>query len=1059
MTDRPRHVVELPASTAQQAMWLVDQVGASPTAYVVPCAMRIQGDFSEAAARTAFEELVRRHESLRTAFRTVDGELTQVIDDPAEDEPVRLDFAVLDVPAPEVAGRTAAEALTPFDLAAGPLLRVRILRCGPRDRTLLATVHHIVVDGASMVLVLREFAVLYAAAVAGTGAGLAEPAFQYADFAQWERERLTPEAVEEHTAFWREHLADAPVLDLPTDRPRPPVQAHHGDAHRFPLPRAVSDGLRGLARDGRTTLFTTLFALYQALLSRYVRDADLCVGVPLSTRSLPEVEEVVGLFVNLAVYRVPTRPDMTYRQLVAAVQDETLDAVEHLELPFSWLVDRLRPERDLSRNPLFQTTFSVEPLLAAAVDLPGARVTPVQLYLGNAKFDVAMVVEDDGTDLFGVLEYDTALFDRAGIERMAAQYVRIAEAALAAPDHPVADLDAVPAAERRTLLTDLNATAVRFPHEATTAALFEERVRATPGAPAVISAEGTWDYRELNERANRLAHLLREWGVGPEQPVGVSVERSADMITAVLAVVKAGGAYLPLVPAHPVDRLRRVARDAAARIVVTTSRHAGRFADAHRVVALDGDAALIAARPATDPPPVGDPANLAYVIYTSGSTGVPKGIAVSQRSLTAVLRDVDYVDLRPGDVCLQLAPLSFDASVWEIWGPLLTGGAVALPQAGLPFPEDLTDALGRHPVTTLMLVSPQLHLATDEFPEALRGVRQVLAGGDVLSPHHAARLLPHLDGRLIHVYGPTECTVFSVTADLERVDPGRPTVPLGHAIANTTAYVVDERCRLAPVGVPGELWIGGEGVARGYHRDPGLTARHFVADPFGPPGGRLYRSGDLVRRLPSGELEFLGRIDGQVKVRGFRIETGEVEAVLLRHPGVRAVAVIARDDLPGGRELVGYLVDGDVPATDAELRTALRAALPDYMVPAAFVRLDAVPLTANGKLDRRALPAPVLGGRDPDDDDGPRTPTELALRDAWFAVLGVPGVGRDQKFFEVGGNSLLLAALLDRITALFPGVPFSLVELFEFTTYAEIAAVLDERRLHRAAEAAAAFDI
>ncbi len=1060
MTERPRHVVELPASAAQQGLWLVDQVGDSAVAYIIPCAVRIDGAFSAEAARGAFEKLVRRHESLRTAFRMRDGELTQVIDAPDEDEPVRLDFEVLDVPPADLERRLLQEAALPFDLRHGPLLRIRVLNAALDRRVLLISVHHIVVDGSSMTVLLDEFAAYYNAALDGTDAGLGDVAFQYADFAEWQRERLTEEAIEGHTAFWRERLAGAPVLDLPTDMPRPAVQAHRGRSHRFPLPSELSRRLRELALRENATLFTTLYAVYHVLLSRYTRSTDVCVGVPLSTRSLPEVQDVVGLFVNLTVFRIDTAGAPTFRRLIATVQGETLNAVEHAELPFSWLVDRLRPERDLSRNPLFQTTFSVEPLLAAGMALTGAETTPGQLYLGNAKFDLGMVIEDDGTDLVGAIEYDTALYDHAAIERMAAQYVRVAEAAVAAPDTEVAALDAVPEAERRQLLTDWNSTAADFPHDATAAQLFEEWAHRTPDAPALLTADETWDYRELNERANRLAHHLRDLGVGPDHPVGVSVGRSADMIIAVLGVVKAGGAYLPLVPGHPVDRLRRVARDARARVVVTVARYADRFAGGHQVVTLDGDAELIARRDPADPSPAGRPGNLAYVVYTSGSTGVPKGIAVTHRALAGRLRGIDYVDLRPGDVTLQIAPLSFDASVWEIWGPLFTGGAIALPREGLPFPDDLTDALARYDIATMLLISPQLHLAADDFPEALRGVRQIVVGGDVLSPHHAKKALPYLaGGRLVHSYGPTETTVFVTAVDLDDVDATRSTVPIGHAISNTTAYVVDERCQLAPVGVPGELWLGGEGVARCYYDAPGLTARYFVADPFGPPGGRLYRSGDLVRRLPSGQLDFLGRIDGQVKVRGFRIETGEVESVLVRHPAVRAAAVVVRDDLPGSGALVAYVVAEGTPAPDGELRAALRAALPEYMVPAAFVTLEAIPLTANGKLDRRALPAPVLGAQDAGSgDEGPRTPTEHAVHQAWFEVLGVAGLGRDQKFFEAGGNSLLLAALLDRIRALFPGVEFSLVELFEFTTYAEIAAVLDERLMKKDAEANA-FDI
>ncbi|MDI5966363.1 non-ribosomal peptide synthetase [Streptantibioticus silvisoli] len=1059
MTGTERQVVELPASVAQQALWLVDQVGRSAAAYSIACVLRIDGAFSLPAARTAFETVVRRHESLRTAFKVSDGELLQVIDDPDDDEPVRLDLTEHPVAPDALHGRLTEEAGRPFDLVGGPLLRVRILTTAPDSRVLMLLVHHIVVDGTSMSIVLDEFEALYNAAVAGTAAVLPEVAFQYADFAHWQRERLTAEAVDAHTAFWRERLAGAPVLDLPTDRPRPPVQSHHGLAHRFRLPTAVSARLRELARDERATLFATLFAVHQVLVSRYARTHDVCVGVPLSTRSLPEVAGVVGLFVNLTVFRVAAGDNPTFRELIGRVRDETLDAVEHAELPFPWLVERLGGERDLSRNPLFQTTFSVEPLLSAGMRLTGAEVTPVQLYPGVAKFDLGLAVEDDGTDLFCVLDHDATLFDFETVERMGAQYVRLAEQAAADPDTRIDALDQLPPAERRELLTGWNGTA--GPPCATTAAeAFAARADATPDAPAVLADDATVTYRELDERANRLAHLLREAGVGPEDVVGVCVDRSPAMITTLLAVLKAGGAYLPLVSSHPVDRLRHVAREAGARVVVTTSRYADRFAAGHHVVSLDGDAAAIAARPAHRPRSTVRAENLAYVIYTSGSTGTPKGIAITHRALASLLLDTGRPGPGPGDVRLQLAQLSFDASVWEIFGPLFTGGAIALPREGLPFPSDLIDALARHPVTTLMLIAPQLHLAAEEFPEALDGVRELLVGGDVLSPHHAATMLRHRPGRpLVQIYGPTESTVVATSLPLTDVDDSRRSVPIGLPIAHRTAYVVDDRGALAAVGVPGELWLGGQGLARGYAGAPGPTARQFVADPFGPPGGRLYRTGDLVRRLPSGQLDFLGRLDGQVKVRGFRIETGEIESVLLRHPAVRAAAVIARDDLPGGRGLVAYVVPDGPPPSDAALRAALRTALPEYMVPAAFVPLDALPLTANGKADHRALPAPVFGDPDPAAaGTAPRTPTETAVRDAWFAVLGVPGIARDQKFFEAGGNSLLLAALHDRITTAFPDVPFSLVEMFEFTTVAEIAAVLDDRRLRQTAEPAD-FDV
>ncbi|MGW2636921.1 non-ribosomal peptide synthetase, partial [Streptomyces sp. NPDC001348] len=826
-----------------------------------------------------------------------------------------------------------------------------------------------------------------------------------------------------------------------------------------------------------------LYAAYHVLLTRYTRQNDICVGVPLSNRTHPELQGVIGLFVNHAVFRLDTGDDPAFRELVARVRAEFLDAVDHGDLPFSRLVEELQPERDLSRNPVFQTVFSLEERPTAGVRLGDVELTSVDLHLGISKFDLALVLYDEGRHLSGFLEYDSDLFDPDTMAAMADQYSQLLEAAARAPGARLSELDPVPPRERLRHLTEWNDTGRDFPRNATTAALFEEQVRAAPDAPAVLTSVDTVTYGELNERADRLARRLRALGIGPERPVGVCLKRSVGMLVAVLGVLKAGGAYLPLAPDHPAERLAFCLRDADARLVLTSPELAALFggpdagtADDRtgpRVLLLpdtglpwdDQDALPAGADPLPvggGPLPVGDAENLAYIIHTSGSTGVPKGIGVSHRALARLVKGADYARLGPGEVHLQLSPLSFDASLLEVWGPLLNGGTVALPQPDLPFPDVLRDALKRFPVTTLLLISPQLHLAAEEFPDELSGVRQLLVGGDVVSPRHAHNLLPHLPAtRFVHVYGPTESTLFATAEELKEVDAARATVPIGTPIANTRAYVMDEAFRLVPVGAPGELWLGGDGLARGYPGRPGLTADRFVPDPFGPPGGRLYRTGDLVRRLPSGSIEFLGRIDGQVKVRGFRIETGEVEAVLTGHPMVREAAVTVRDDAPGGRALVAHLVPVHPGGTVAagELRALLRAALPEYMVPAAFVWLDTMPLTVNGKVDRKGLPAPRYGAEPQPEAAGPRTSTEAVVRDVWRELLGIEEIGRDSRFFDVGGNSLLLAALFERLGALFPQAGLSLVDLFEYHTIADIAGEIERRSRPAAADREQDLDI
>ena len=1072
MTDADLDVAELPASDAQRALWLIDQVGQPSAVYTTSPAIRIHGGFDVEAARAAFGQLVLRHESLRTVFAWADGDLMQLIMEPPA-IPV-LDFAVEETGAGEVLDRAAELARVPFDLERGPLLRIRVLRVSADEHVLLVVVHHIVFDGWSETLLWREFAALYSARAAGGTADLPELPLQYADYAQWQRERLAGGQLAELAEYWRSKLAGVPPLELPTDRARPAVQAHRGAEHRFTLPAPLTSRLRALARAEHTTLFGVLLTAYRVLLGRYCRQTDLAIGVPFNNRTIPEVRGIIGLVVNDVAVRVGTGDDPAFRELVGRVRAEFLDSADHAELPFSRVVQELRPDRDLSRNPLFQAAFSLEEQSSDGIDLAGATITDLSLHRGASAFDLTLVFYDGSDGLSGFLEYDTDLFDTATAERMAGHYALLLQAAAGAPGTRVSALGFISGAERLELTHGCNDTAREFPRASTTAALFAQQVAAAGGEAAVLTERGGVSYEELDRRANRLAHHLRELGVGPEVPVGVCVQRSVEMLVAVLGVVKAGGAYLPLEPSHPADRLRHAVRDSGTRVVVTASGQAAAIpAGDAAIVDLEADALAISRHPAGAPVPLGDPENLAYIIYTSGSTGVPKGIGVSHRALARLVKGADYAELRRGDVYLQLSPLSFDASLLEIWGPLLNGGAVALPRGDLPFPENLRDALARFPLTTALLISPQLHRAAEAFPQEFSGLRQLLVGGDVLSPPHARKLSEHLERtRFVHVYGPTECTLFATAHVMDEVDVTRATVPLGRPIANTSAYVMDEAGALAPIGVPGELWLGGEGLARGYLRRPALTADRFVPDPFGPPGGRLYRTGDLVRRLRSGAIEFIGRTDGQIKLRGFRIETGEVESALEAHPRVREAVVTVRDDCPGGRALVAYLVPREPgrPVPGGRLREMLRSRLPEYMVPAATVWLDAIPLTVNGKVDRRALPAPLFGGDAPGGGTGngdarsgaePRTltTTERRMLDIWRRVLGLAHIAPDSKFFELGGDSLLLAELFEQVTTAFPAVDFQLVELFEYTTCAQIAAVLDARGASPPRPEESSFDI
>ncbi|MEI5102634.1 condensation domain-containing protein [Streptomyces sp. PmtG] len=634
MTEREREFMELPASAAQRGLWLIEQLGEPSATYTMHPAVRVDGAFDPDLARRAFEELVRRHETLRTTFSWSEGELTQLVEDIGPEDPVTLDFEVVAAGRDELVARAEELARVPFDVMRGPLLRVRILRAGEREHlVLLVVVHHMVFDGWSEAVLWREFGELYTAEAEGRPAGLPELPLQYGDFADWQRARLDGGVQEELAAYWRGRLDGAGVLDLPTDRTRPAVQGHRGREHRFTVPAAVTAALREFARAEHTTLFSTVYAAYHALLARHTRSDDVCVGVPLGNRALPQLEGVIGLFVNHAVFRIDSGDDPAFRDLVARVRGEFLDAVDRIELPFSRLVEELAPERDLSRNPLFQTVFSLEERPTAQAALPAALLTHVDLHLGISKFDVALVLYDEGEELSGFLEYDSDLFDPAVTAALAEQYVRLLDVASRAPGTRLSALDPVPPDERERHLTAWNDTARDFPRDATTAALFEEQVRAAPDAPAVLTADTTVSYRVLDARAERLARHLRGLGVGPETPVGVCLERSVDLLVAVLGTLKAGGAYLPLPPALPADRLTFCLRDAGAGAVLTTTDLADRFAGADvPVVRVDGGLPDAPGGPLPPPAP-GDAENLAYVIYTSGSTGVPKGIGVSHRAL------------------------------------------------------------------------------------------------------------------------------------------------------------------------------------------------------------------------------------------------------------------------------------------------------------------------------------------------------------------------------------------------------------------------------------------
>jgi amino acid adenylation domain-containing protein len=1031
----------LPLSFAQERLWFLDQLAPGNAFYNVACVLRIEAWLDAAALERSLDALVARHEALRTTFPAVGGRPVQVVA-PALEVPLRI-HDLRDIGGSEREAEaqrlSREEAQRPFDLAHGPLVRCTLVRLAAADQLLLVTMHHIVSDGWSMGQVfLRELGVYYAAYAAGREPQLPPLPIQYADFAVWQRAWLQGDVLERQLSYWREQLDGAPVLDLPTDRSRPPFATFRGADAPLVLPAELSGRLRTLGEGEGCTLFMTLLAGFSVLLARYSGKHDVVVGAPVAGRTRPETEGLIGFFVNSLVLRTDLSGDPTFRQLLGRTRDVALDAYANQDVPFELLVEELQPERDASRNPLFQVTlqlFSAPASGGAAASTSGEAWREIER--GTAMFDLAVILGDAPGGVAGRIEYSTDLFDAATVRRMSGHFERLLESAVADPDRPLSSLPMLGDDERRRLLLDWNATEVAYPRDACAHRLVEAQVARTPDAVAVELGDDRLTYRQLDRRANALAHRLREHGVGRGALVGVCLERSLDLPAALLAVHKAGGAFVPLDPGYPRERLAWMLEDARP-VALLTARQlmAALPGELPPVVLLNGDER-------DDPSAVAvGAADLAYLIYTSGSTGWPKGVMVPHRALANhLLWMQDALPLEGRDAVLQRTPLSFDASIWELFAPLVAGARLVLvppgPHAGT---TGLAELVARHRITVLQLV-PSLARMFLREPGVLRctTLRRIFCGGEELDVDLQDALLAAFGAELINLYGPTEACI---DATWWRCEPGGDRVPIGHPIANVRAHVVDPAGDLVPVGVPGELWLAGAGMADGYRDRAAATTERFVADPFG--GGRAYRTGDRVRRRPDGALEFLGRLDDQVKLRGHRIEPGEIEAALRDETGVREVAVIVREDEPGDRRLVAY-VDGTEAM--AGLRRRLAARLPEHMVPATFVAVDALPRTPSGKLDRRALPAP--GGGRPTLAGGyvaPRTPAEETMASLWADVLGLERVGADDNFFtQLGGHSLLGTQLVSHVREAF-GVELPLRALFEHPTVAGLAEALGDMR-------------
>src|SRR5262245_4272430 len=1045
-----------PLSFAQQRLWFLDQFTPNSAAYNIPLVIDLDGPLDVQALRSAIREIVSRHDTLRTTFPSHRGVPYQLVQ-PADAFSLSFtDLSGFDVESRdrEVDEVITAESRQPFDLAHGPIFRMRLIRLTPERHVLVGAVHHIVFDAWSTGIFFREVTTLYRTYCVGEPSPLTDLPIRYIDFAAWQRERLQGERLQRELEYWKEHLKTAPHLALLTDFRRPATQSFEGGRAHLPMSEQLVGAVEAFSRQEGVTLFITLLTAFATLLHRFCDQDDMVIGVPIANRNRLELERLIGFFLNTLPLRLDVSGEPTFRELLQRVKRVAFSAYAHQELPFEKLVEELRPDRSLGHSPIIDTAFvvdnspgGVKPTMTAG-DL---RLRRRIVDTGTSKFDLAMMLFRGDGERRVTLEYRRDLFGPQTASQLLDHYRRLVDAIVADPDRSIAQLPLSSDRERTMITTRWSGHTALYPRDQTLSELFEAEAHRAPAATAVVAADGRLTYEELNRRANQLAHHLRARGVKREDHVGILLDRSPDVVIVLLAIVKAGGAYVPLDPSYPCDRITSLIQRTAARLVVTRDAIARDMAlAAHLRVCIDSDAEAIAKETIDNLSIEGDAESLAYTLSTSGSTGSPKEVGIPHRAIVRLAYGMPDVPFGPGARVLHMSALSFDLSTLEIWVPLLRGGCVVIAPNRLHTPVELERLLSDCGVTVLWLTASLFNLVIDEHPRALAAVRYVITGGEALSVSHVERALAALpDTVLINGYGPTEATTFASYYVIPRHAPARPSVPIGWPLTNTRVYVLGKHDQPVPAGYPGELWIGGDALARGYLNDAALTAERFRPDPFAGVPARMYKSGDRARFLSDGSLEFLGRIDDQLKIRGIRIEPGEIEAALMEHPSVDRAAVAAHELAASGRTLVAYVVRSlraSLPAT-ADLRDFLRSRLPEHMVPQFYEWVPALPLLPSGKIDRCALKAPSLEriAAPPAAADLIMTPTEATVAAVWRELLKVERIGRNSNFFEVGGDSLLAAQAVSRLGNAMH-VPVAVRALFEFPTVAGLAKILDHHR-------------
>ncbi len=1044
----------IPLSFAQQRLWFLDKLEPNSAAYNIPFGMRINGEVDIDALRQTIDKLIVRHESLRTTVKTIYGEASlEIIPE------LHCDLSVVDIsglPDQERVAKVRAlaseEASRPFDLAISPLFRTKLLKLKDDEYVMLVTMHHVISDGWSLAIFFEELSEVYGGITQGIDIHLPELKLQYADFASWQRGPLAEAEIAKQLEFWSRKLTGAePLLEFPTDRQRPLVQTYKGANYRTTFSPELLEELRVFSRNEGVSLFMTLLAAFYTLIYRHTNQDDLVLGVPIANRNYSDIERVIGFFANTLALRADLSGSPSFRTFLDHVKGVALESYDNQDVPFEKLVEHLNPKRSLSHNPIFQVMFGLHNTPPLKQELSGLNLTPIEMNTGTSRFDLEVLVREN-TDGLGVLaEYSTDLFDEPTIERFIDRFEVLLRGILKAPDESISVLPVLTAAERYKIVDEFNDTTKDFPTDKCVHQLFEAQTKRTPDAIAVVYQDQHLTYRELNQKANSLARRLQEFNIGPDSLVGLCVERSVEMVSGIFGILKTGAAYVPLDPSYPVDRLKLMLDDSGASVIVSHQNLAKELDPKRFKIVYMDDSSIVSDSDAFEDPrrDVGM-GNLAYINYTSGSTGVPKGVAIQHSSLNNYTQHL--LEVLGTDRPLQFANVSTIAADLGnscIYPALASGGTVhVISYDVLTNPELFREYAIKHSIDVLKIVPSHLSALLGETNDGLElPIRCLIVGGEALSWDLVKRILnKERKCVVINEYGPTESTVGSAVAYIDKIESEYlASASIGKPAANTTTYILNESLQVVPIGVHGEIYIGGSGLARGYLNRPDLTAERFISDPFSKEkGGRLYRTGDLARYLPNGEMEYLGRIDDQVKIRGFRIELGEIESVISQFADVREAVVTTREEQKGDKRLVAYVVSrSDSKIEPAELRNYLRVKLPDYMVPSAFVQLEKLPLTPNGKVDRKKLPAPekdTLSGREGYAE--PSTETEKSLAGIWSELLGVSNIGIHDNFFELGGHSLLAIRMFSAVEETFrKSVP--LATLFEAGTIEKLANILD----------------